>query len=338
VTVNDQIREQLIGYVLGALEDSEVRQVEQQLEEDPQWRAELAEVQKSLEPLVDAYEVHDPPPDLVQKTCQFVQHESERLHIVRPYPVRACRQEVVLEGGFDTRSRWRLADWVVLGGVCLAAAALFFPAILNSRLTSRIAFCQNNLRELGIALTQFSEATHERFFPTVPTEGNRSFAGVYAPILCDGGYISDAGLLVCPESPPVSALHRIPSLDEVDLARGDRILILQQRAGGSYAYSVGYLVNGRHCTARNQGRSYYAIMADAPSLDWKGPSHGNGVNVLYEDMHVKLIAGRGDPVPGDDPFRNLLGRPEAGIHGEDAVCSPSHSPPFLTTVSLNSGR
>jgi hypothetical protein len=330
VTDNNQIREQLIGYVLGSLEDSELRLVEHQLEHDPNWRAELAEVQKALEPLVDAYQEYDPPPGLAQQTCQFVQQESERLQVVRP-----CRPEVILEGGFDTRSRWRLADWVVVGGVCLAAAALFFPAILNSRLSSRIAFCQNNLRELGIALSQFSEATHERFFPKVDTNGNRAFAGIYAPILCDGGFMNDDGLVVCPESSLVQepTSHHIPSLEEIDAARDDRILILQRQAGGSYAFNVGYLVNGEHCTARNQGRSHYAIMADSPSLDWVGPSHGHGVNILYEDMHVRFIASANNTIPGDDPFRNLLGRPEAGIHCDDAVVAPSYAPPLLTNVS-----
>ena len=328
--MNNQIREQLIGYVLGALEASELRAVEQQIERDPQWRAELAEVQKALEPLVDTYQEFDPPPDLVQKTCQFVQQESERLQVVRP-----CRPEAVLEGGFDTRSRWRLADWVVVGGICLAAAALFFPAILNSRLSARIAYCQNNLRELGLALTQFSEATHERFFPAVAIEGNRAFAGIYAPILSNNGYISDSNLVICPAS-SVAQEHennRIPTVEEIDRARGDRILILQRQAGGSYAYTVGYLDNGKHCTARNQGRTYYAIMADAPSLDWNGPTHGNGVNVLYEDMHVKLIVNCGNPIAGDDPYRNFLGRPEAGVHCDDAVVAASFSPPLLTNVS-----
>ena len=330
--MNEQIRAQLIGYVLGALEDNEQRSVEQQLEQNPLWRQELAAVQQSLEPLIDAYEQHDPPAGLAQKACQFVAQESERLHVVRP-----CRPEAILEGGFDTRSRWRLADWIVVGGVCLAAAALFFPALLNSRLSARISVCQNNLRELGIALTQFSEATHERFFPSVPTMGNRGVAGIYAPVLQDAGLLADASLLICPESPFADefATHRIPTLKEIDLARGDRILVLQRTAGGSYAYSVTYLVKGEHRTARNQGRTHYAIMADAPSLDWSGPLHGQGLNVLYEDMHVRFFSTRKQGTVGDDPFRNLLGRPEAGMHSDDAVVAPSCFPPLLTNVSIH---
>lgn len=330
--MNQQIREQLIGYVLGALDEGEQRLVEQQLEHDPTWREELESVQKCLEPLADAYESYDPPPDLAHKTSVFVTEESQRLQVVRP-----CRPEKILEGGFDTRSRWRPADWVVVGGICLAAATLFFPAVLNSRFSARIATCQYNFRDLGLALTQFSEATHERFFPAIPTEGNRAFAGVYAPLLQEAGLLSDSRLVICPESSLANdAKHfRIPTIVEIDSASGNQILLLQYTAGGTYAYNLGFIWNGQHMPARNFGRAHYVIMADAPSHDWsRGAIHGKGLNVLYEDGHVQYFGNRKELLLADDPFCNRYGRCEAGVDIEDAVVAPSYFPPVLTNISL----
>ncbi|MCP4445077.1 MAG: hypothetical protein GY811_06995, partial [Myxococcales bacterium] len=63
------MHEDLIGYLLGALEPHEMRRVAQWLEEDPEARQELEAIERSLRPLEEAYEPPEPPPqDLVAKT------------------------------------------------------------------------------------------------------------------------------------------------------------------------------------------------------------------------------------------------------------------------------
>mgnify|MGYP001189600838 CR=1 FL=1 len=63
------MHEDLIGYLLGALEPHEMRRVAQWLTEDPEARRELEMIERSLRPLEESYEPPETPPeDLVART------------------------------------------------------------------------------------------------------------------------------------------------------------------------------------------------------------------------------------------------------------------------------
>ena len=63
------MHEDLLGYLLGALEPHEMRRVAQWLRDDPEAREQLAELERSLRPLEEGHTPVEPPPsDLVSKT------------------------------------------------------------------------------------------------------------------------------------------------------------------------------------------------------------------------------------------------------------------------------
>jgi hypothetical protein len=198
--------------------------------------------------------------------------------------------------------------------------------------------CQNNLREIGVALTQFSDSNPDRLFPSPATEGNRAFAGMYAVELQHAGLLDDPRFVICPDSPVVKNVGqvRIPRRGEIDSAVGDEILLLQRMAGGTYAYTLGFVCNGRHFAARNLSRGYFVLMADAPALEFgRFAAHGRGLNVLYEDCHVRFVNDiqNDSHVLADNPFCNRIGRMEAGTDIDDAVVAPSYHPPLLKNSS-----
>ena len=328
--MNDRIRELLLGYLLGALDDAERIEVEQQLDANPEWCDELETIALTLEPLAESYEEFEPPAGLAERTCSLIAARTT----VAPsgkglHP--ATRAEV------RGPNRWSIADVVVMAGICLAGAMLFFPAISQSRYAARLQACQNNLRELGFALIDYSEKAGRGYFPEVPTEGNRAVAGIYAPVLLDAGYLTDESKIICPSSTLARRTDHweLASLDEIDQASGRILVLIQRSIGGSYGYSLGYVDNGRHRAPRNLGRTHFALMADAPSIQLAGHrslNHGGrGDNILYEDGHTRYVVESGSE--GDDPFVNRLGWMEAGIDIDDAVVAPSFTPPFVTNVS-----
>ncbi len=328
--MNDRIREQLLGYLLDALDDDERIEVEEQLEANPDWRDELESIALTLEPLAETYEEFEPPAGLAERTCSLIAARST----VTPSG-RALHPATSAE--IRSRGQWSIADVVVMAGICLAAAMLFFPAISQSRYAARLQACQDNLRELGIALVDYSEKAGQGHFPEVPTEGNRAVAGIYAPVLLDAGYLTDENRIICPSS----ALAReadtweLPTLNQIDQASGRLLMLFHRSMGGSYGYSLGVVDNGRHRAPRNLGRTYFALMADAPSLQLAGhrsTNHGGrGDNILYEDGHIRYVVESN--AQGDDPFLNRLGWIEAGIDPDDAVVAPGFVPPFVTQVS-----
>ncbi len=66
------MREHLLGYLMGALDASQQKQVEQALENDPQLRRELALLSEALEPLRADRGLHEPPQGLADRTLDVV--------------------------------------------------------------------------------------------------------------------------------------------------------------------------------------------------------------------------------------------------------------------------
>jgi hypothetical protein len=158
---------------------------------------------------------------------------------------------------------------------------------------------------------------------------------VFAPTLLDNQLISRyCSFLICPGSKLANDCGDwyVPTLREVDSARGVWLLELQDRAGGSYAYGVGYMDDDQFRASRNQGRAHFAILADAPSFYLPrrlSANHGGrGQNICYEDGHITFLTDL-RAVRGDDPLRNHLGFAEAGTDPNDAVVLPSKLQPTV---------
>ena len=66
------MREHLLGYLLGALEDDEHQQVRRQLERDPKLRHDLERLKTHSEPLLLERDCHEPPAGLAARTCELV--------------------------------------------------------------------------------------------------------------------------------------------------------------------------------------------------------------------------------------------------------------------------
>ncbi len=341
--MSDSLREDLLGYLLGVLDPQRQAEVEQYLAEDAEARRQLALLNRALAPLDATRREYAPPPDLAARTCRFVAAqttapeapaEPNAAGVVSGRRPSAVRMHAVeSSGGEDSRFRWQ--DLVMAAGVVVAASILLFPAIHGSRVQARLLACQNNLRKLGTALTDYSEY-HEGFFPEVPTTGNLAAASAYAPILAASPFLDEDQLdVVCPDSSLAEAdSFSIPTLEEVEAADSpEQVKAMQETMGGSYGYSLGYQEDGEYRPTENLRRASFALASDAPSPSLPShlsENHGRlGQNVLFEDGHVRFLT---SPQPsdsgGDDFFMNDDGVVAAGLHQNDAVIGAGATPPI----------
>ena len=334
----DSAPEQLLGYLLGALEDSEQKLVEDQLQGDSRLRRELALLEKGLKPLEAARGEFSPPPGLATKTCRFVAARAERPTAAnsprRPATTPRMQPMSAAAAGPSGTSRWNWWDMAVALGILVAASLLVLPAIQNSRFTARLTTCQDNLRQIGLALSQYSRM-HAGYFPYVPPRGKLKYAGIYAPTLSGAGLLQDANWVICPASLLAGdRKFHMPSLEELRAAvTRDELNSLRRLMGGSYGYCMGFVEEGTyHCT-RNLGRTFFALMSDAPGPDLPGHQSlnhgGRGQNVLFEDGRVIFLT---TPKPGDHNdhfFLNDRGEVGAGDHRNDSVIGSSLSTPII---------
>lgn len=343
------MRDDLVGFLMGALDASEHEEIKRKLETDSSLREDLSKVERCLTPLSWDTAKYTPPSGLADRTCNMVAEFAETGGVamaaagaaesapgdgfddlVSPAKPRQLRSAEALAADSGD---WTFSDFVVAAGICFAAACLFFPAILNSRYNSQLAHCQNNMRKLGQSLISYSE-DNGGYFPVIPDRGKLAVAGAYAAMLRDKGLVDDdqADILQCPSRDRQTLIVRIPRPQDVNAAKGPQLIALQQAMGGDYAYPLGYLENGKLRGIRNQNRTGYVILADSPNgLEGKHTgTHGKGQNVLFEHGNVAFYASRTRlSNRNDDIFENDRGEVQAGMHSEDVVLAPSSTPPVI---------
>lgn len=321
-------QEQLLGYVLGSLDEDEHRHIDARLRREPDLRQNLKTVRSALQPFQSMRRVYEPPAGLAARTCRMVIAQRGRSS---PLPSLAPCAVVPHWGqGF------RFADLAVGVAVFLAAVAIIVPAVQSSRFNAHILTCQDKLRQIGVALTQYSDR-NDGYFPVVPPRGVLATAGIYAPVLLDHGLLTESHQVVCPGSPLAGDRDfRVPHLSEVRLVHDTRGREMRDHMGGSYGYSLGHIHDGVYRGTRNLRRPSFAILADTPSPDMpelRSVNHsGKGQNVLFEDGHVRFLDSSSVPNSSDHFFTNDDGRIAPGMHPDDSVIVSSATCPLLSEV------
>ncbi len=351
-TVNHPTEENLLGYVLGALDAQEQRDVQTAIDADPQLEERLLEIKNAMSPL-DYIETAGPRPGLARRTCERVSSNHFDVPITRASCHRFARDNSPTDS-FNRQesnltqtnpnnhlkisasqrrnllrtSTWSLPDFLVAVALMAIIAGVLFPAISYTRYNSRLTCCQNNLQQLGMSLLKFSDTNDGRFIE-IPLTGPLAVSGSFAPILKDAGFVDDDTLFACAgvaANCTDDALVHIPTLEAVKTATGARLVHLQRTMAGHYGYTLGYCTTEGYCPPKNLGRTNVVLLADTPSLNLTGRisrNHGGyGQNCFFEDGHVQFISG--DSIGDDAIFVNDSNLVAPGCRPDDNVIAPSH--------------
>ncbi len=193
--MTDPMHHQILGHLLGALDDDEQQSVDSCLEHDPRWSRELKEWRHRLAPLEALRPDFEPPPGLAERTCRYV---------AACMPVPAKWQ----------RGRWRMSprpmpphrvarfrglDVAVVVTLLVTLGAMVPPAIHSSRQEARVAACQNDLQQFGLALTDHSRRQDQPLSQWAQ-HGQLTRTGVFAAELLQDAYLTSTHRTVCPDA------------------------------------------------------------------------------------------------------------------------------------------
>ncbi len=166
-------------------------------------------------------------------------------------------------------------------------------------------------------------------------------AGVVPVLLKHDDRLRDAPTVICPSSDLAERpeLARVPTLEELQAARGRDLHQMLKYMGGSYGYYLGHMHDGVYLRVRSRNRPRYALVSDAPSLHLEGlrsANHGGlGQNVLYEDGHVDFQTECSARGIDDHLFTNNENQIAAGCDAEDVVIARSESRPLAQPIMLD---
>ena len=374
-TVTRPSQEDLLGYLLGALDAEQERAVQQSIDNDPTLEEKLVELKSAMVPLELLREHHPAPAGLARRTCETVaavqtgritldestltsDHFAGATDATSPSPAdrhRATRMEAgqpdTLEstaiGGTHplarmspTRDRLRFRSWsfndFLVATVCVGVLiGLMVPAISYTRYYSQRAACQANLISIGRALQQYSDIHSGKFVP-IPTDGNLAVSGVFAPVLKESGLLPDDSVLACAGTGRDLPIH-VPSTDAILNSEGERLAHLHQTMSGDYGYTLGYLDGDTYVSPENLGRAHFVIVADRPS----------GGNVGFTSQNHRGVGqnclfedGHWEFVAGysygdDAIYTNDFNLVSAGANRDDIVIGASHCRPVFAHTAAH---
>jgi prepilin-type processing-associated H-X9-DG protein len=313
---HELLDENLIGYLLEALDDRTRDKVDALLQADPATRRRLEQLRRSIEPLAADKDEAAPPDGLavctLARVAEFCCRDLPRAPVAASRPV-------------PLRSWWRRADVLVAASLLLMALGLGLPALFRLRhpLTgSGMVECQNNLRVFNTALQAYHD--QHRKFPSVVVERPRDAAGMIVPILASAGFPELASVR-CPGSG--LAAPRPMTLDQARALSPEEFFRQAGNLVPSYAYSLGH----RDEDGNYQGptlpeglqTSDFPLMADGPPPHG-GPGNslnhaGAGQYVLFADGHVRFVTLRTVGFQKDDIYLNKANKVAAGLDPFDTV-------------------
>ena len=165
------MRDELVGYLLDALDEGEARRVEAALadpDRGPALRDDLDTLRQAIRPLTFDRDAIDVPAGLAARTLQFVAAQTAAApEHRRPKPTPRGFAPDVDEARGPAGRRW--LDRLIVGATAVAACVLVAPLLLDSIEESRQRRVDRNLQRVSTALQGYAES--HGMYPTPPAPG-----------------------------------------------------------------------------------------------------------------------------------------------------------------------
>ena len=329
------MEENLIGYLLGSLDQDVQREVAAYLAIHPEEQTKLDLLHQVVEPLSADRDESEPPAELALRTISHVaehivategsvadpssQPVMELFRTLRqngiPAPERpaaACDAALPTypkHGNEATPMQYRRRNVFAAFGLSAAMVLIALTAVSVLRQHREVAACANNMRSISRDLDLYCNTNNGQFPQVAANESVQS-------ALQRAGLVPHDSTFTCPGA------HSQPA------APNEGVI--------DYAYSLGYRDDKGQLWGLTRGgeSDQFPILADAPERRNSSTvpmNHRKGQNVLFIGGHVRFCTNPfvGPEVggKGDDIYFNTAYEAHAGTHQWDSVLGRAHEEP-----------
>lgn len=333
------MREQLIRYLLGELDDEERRELRALLRDNPELQQELQHLRECFAANQEQEAGPLPPRGLAKRTSSFISNSDE-------YEIEQASRKAGMSSTGDAPAGmlgWSLADLTVAGGVMLAVSMLVFPALNHSREDTRQTACQHNMIQIYRLESLYAD-NHDGNYPVMQPHENAGM--VFAKLVKEGYVDADemAVLLKCPASQVARDIRdglrddiHVPKQEELRSMSAADLLSVSAKISPCYGIRMPQKINHKYVYI---GRKTPSVSKVDPLLgEVSGEStnavsaHHRGCLIQFVDRSGMLVSIRIDAplevLTDLDPFHNIQGKVAAGIGENDVVLAPSGAVPAL---------
>jgi hypothetical protein len=340
-TISD---ETLMGYILMALPEEEQSKIESIAAIDPDLESRIADLRSLLSPIQESMrETFEPSGSLVSDTMSLIGDQSESFASLALAPSSSAgslgTMSAVLESA-NRQTRWAWIDSLVVVAAGVTILCLLLPSVWFSREEARRVSCANNLRQLGEAIQGFAHGNAKNELPSIELEGPLAFAGVYVMKLKDAQLMESPSWVWCPANNVARLDITIPSVSQYLQASSAQQQSWRKTMGGSYSYSLGFIVDGVYQTPTMNEPFSSPVIGDTllvTSLDTESPRAEHAIscaNILFSNGSVRHVPLNDSGVSEllDHPYLNRQQYRSAGIGKDDSCLAPSHFAPIMPVV------